>query len=141
MVKKSVNFLVFQSCFNGLSMPLGLIICTSIMLKVRSFREICMDLLKTFDDRDEAEKAEQLIDGGKRLASERDGTETIFNLFGHASWNNLYKLEMYNLPLLQQILKDRANDQPIDEKKYHEIISTLNYAASNFNLEIPDHWL
>jgi hypothetical protein len=41
-----------------------------------------MKLLNTYDDRDEAEKAESLITGEKRLASERDGTEVIYNLFG-----------------------------------------------------------
>jgi hypothetical protein len=39
-----------------------------------------MKLLNTYDDRDEAEKAESLITGEKRLASERDGTEVIYNL-------------------------------------------------------------
>ncbi|MCI2282366.1 hypothetical protein L3081_01845 [Colwellia sp. MSW7] len=44
-----------------------------------------MVLLNTYEDRDEAEKAEILISGDKRLASERDGTELIYNLFGQAS--------------------------------------------------------
>jgi len=100
-----------------------------------------MKLLNTYDDRDEAEKAEQLINGDKRLASERDGTETIYNLFGQPSWQNFYKLEMYNLPLLQQILEQRKNNQNFDEKKHQEIISMLRYAVNNFDLVIPPHWL
>ena len=100
-----------------------------------------MKLLNTYDDREEAEKAEQLIDGEKRLASERDGTETVYNLFGQPTWNNLYKLEMYNLPLLQKILKQRENNQSFDVKKYQEIITMLGYASNSFDLKIPAHWL
>jgi len=100
-----------------------------------------MKLLNTYDDRDAAEKAELSIDGEKRLASERDGTETIYNLFGQPSWSNLYKLEMYNLPLLQQILEQRNNNQSFDEKKHQEIISTLRYVVNNYGLKIPAHWL
>jgi hypothetical protein len=44
-----------------------------------------MVLLNTYEDRDEAEEAENLISGDKRLTSERDGTELIFNLFGQPS--------------------------------------------------------
>jgi hypothetical protein len=59
-----------------------------------------MPLLYTYEDLDEAEQAVTLITGEKRLASERDGTETIYNLFGVASWGNLYKLKIFNLPEL-----------------------------------------
>lgn len=100
-----------------------------------------MKLLNTYENREEAESAEQLISGKKRLASERDSTEVIYNLFGQASWSNFYKLEMFNLPLLEKILKERAAGNQFDSKKHMELISMLKYAAKQFELEIPIHWL
>lgn len=100
-----------------------------------------MKLLNTYEDRDEAEKAETLITGQKRLASERDGTEVIYNLFGQPTWNNFYKLDMFNLPLLQTIIEQRKNNRPYDQSKHTEILSMLKYAANSFELVIPKHWL
>jgi hypothetical protein len=100
-----------------------------------------MKLLNTYEDRDGAEKAESLITGEKRLASERDGTEVIYNLFGQATWGNFYKLSMFNLPLLQQIVERRKNSQTYDQAKHQEIISKLKYPSRAFELEIPKHWL
>jgi len=100
-----------------------------------------LKLLNSYEDRDEAEKAETLIVGEKRLASERDGTEVIYNLFGQPSWNNFYKLGMFNLPLLQSIIEQRKNNQSYDQSKHAEILSMLKYAAKSFDLIIPEHWL
>jgi len=100
-----------------------------------------MKLLNSYEDRDEAEKAETLITGEKRLASERDGTETIYNLFGVANWSNLYKLNMFNLPELQKIVELKNKNQPYDQSRHNEILSMLKYAASSFELKIPPHWL
>jgi hypothetical protein len=100
-----------------------------------------LKLLNSYEDRDDAENAETLITGEKRLASERDGTEVIYNLFGLASWNNFYKLGMFNLPLLQSIIEQRKNNQPYDQIKHKEILSMLKYAANSFELTIPEHWL
>ncbi len=100
-----------------------------------------MKLLNTYDYRDEAEKAVLLITGEKRLASERDGTEVIYNLFGEATWGNLYKLKMFNLPELQKLVEMKNKNQPFDQLRYKEIISMLKYAANTFELKIPDHWL
>jgi hypothetical protein len=100
-----------------------------------------MKLLNTYEDRDEAENAETFITGEKRLASERDGTETIYNLFGAASWGNLYKLNMFNLPELQKIVELKNNNQPYDQSRHNEILSMLKYAANSFELKIPKHWL
>ena len=97
-----------------------------------------MKLLNTYDDRDEAEL---LITGEKRLASERDGTDVIYNLFGEPNWNNFYKLKMFNLPLLQQILELRRTNQTYDQAKHQKIISMLEYVAKSFDLAIPEHWL
>ena len=66
-----------------------------------------MKLLNTYTDKEEAEMALQKITGTKRLASERDSTEIIYNLFGQPTWNNFYQLKMFKLPLLQEILKNR----------------------------------
>jgi len=75
-----------------------------------------MKLLNTYEDRDEAESAEQKIVGQKRLASERDSTEVIYNLFGQPSWGNFYKLGMFNLPLLKQIVDKKQLGQPYDKE-------------------------
>ncbi|WP_286741671.1 hypothetical protein [Pseudoalteromonas sp. UBA2102] len=100
-----------------------------------------MVLLNTYEDRDEAENAESLISGEKRLASERDGTELIFNLFGQPSWNNFYKLKMFNLPLLKELIELRKANKDYDIDKHKEIIAMLKYAANTFELDIPKHWL
>jgi hypothetical protein len=101
---------------------------------------ISMKLLNTYEDRDEAEKAERLIVGEKRLASERDGTEVIYNLFGIPTWSNFYKLDMFNLPLLQNIIEQRKINQSHDQIKHTEILLMLKYAANSFDLVIPEHW-
>ncbi|EPJ9447635.1 hypothetical protein ACKAWO_22430, partial [Escherichia coli] len=45
-------------------------------------RKIIMELLNTYDDKETAEIFFERIEGEKRLASERDATETVYNLFG-----------------------------------------------------------
>ncbi|GAA6170751.1 hypothetical protein NBRC116592_04210 [Colwellia sp. KU-HH00111] len=100
-----------------------------------------MKLLNTFDDRDNAELALTKLSGQKRLASERDGTETIYNLFGQATWSNLYKLDMFNLQALKELLDKRTNGENFDELRHIEIIKLLRYAESSFDLTIPKHWL
>lgn len=104
-------------------------------------RRIAMKLLNTYDDRDEAEKAVSLITREKRLASERDGTEVIYNLFGEATWGNLYKLKMFNLPELQKLVELKNKNLPYDQFRHKEIISMLRYASKSFDLQIPEHWL
>lgn len=76
-----------------------------------------MKLLNTYEDKDEAEEALTKISGEKRLASERDSTVVIYNLFGTPSWGNFYKLGMFNLPELQKILELRRTGQSIDLEK------------------------
>ena len=67
-----------------------------------------MKLLNTYDDRDEAEEAAEKLTGDKRLASERDATVVIYNLFGIPSWGNFHRLGMYNLSALKNLLDCRA---------------------------------
>jgi len=100
-----------------------------------------MKLLNTYEDKYEAEDALAKISGEKRLASERDSTIVIYNLFGTPSWGNFYKLGMFSLPELQGILELRKAGQPIDVAKYNEYIKTLSYVARTFDLSIPKHWL
>ena len=100
-----------------------------------------MKLLNTYDDKDEAEVALGRITGEKRLASERDSTVVIYNLFGQPSWGNFYRLGMFNLPELQVMLEQRNVGAPIDERRHREILTMLRYAAQSFELKIPDHWL
>ena len=100
-----------------------------------------MKLLNTYDDRDEGEAAEQKLAGERRLASERDSTETIYNLFGIPTWANFYRLGMYNLDVLQQIIESRKNNLEYDKAKHQEIISLLKIVSKNYELKIPEHWL
>ncbi|UAY66755.1 hypothetical protein K9O83_02665 [Enterobacter bugandensis] len=100
-----------------------------------------MKLLNTYENKDEAEEALSKISGEKRLASERDGTVTIYNLFGQSTWANFYKLDLFNLTELKGILELRKVGQPFDQKRYEEILVTLHYVARSFDLSIPEHWL
>lgn len=100
-----------------------------------------MKLLNTYDDRDEAEAAAEKLIGDKRLASERDATVIIYNLFGIPSWGNFHRLGMYNLDELKSLLERRMSWQSTDQIRYTEIISTLKIVAKNYCIEIPNHWL
>ncbi|EKO3923392.1 hypothetical protein GCS56_000630 [Vibrio metschnikovii] len=99
-----------------------------------------MKLLNTYEIKDEGEAALAKIDEPKRLASERDSTEVIYNLFGTPSWGNFYKLGMFNLDVLRVIVEQKNNGVPYDEKKHYEIVTMLQYVANNFGIEIPSHW-
>ncbi|MNL06671.1 hypothetical protein D3C87_1273140 [compost metagenome] len=100
-----------------------------------------MKLLNTYDDRDEANEAAEKLTGDKRLASERDATVVIYNLFGDPSWGNFHRLGMYNLGELKILLDRRSSWQPIDQVRHAEIIATLQSVAKNYSLGIPLHWL
>lgn len=99
-----------------------------------------MKLLNTYDDRDEAEAAAEKITGEKRLASERDSTVIIYNLFGIPTWGNFHRLGMYNLGELKTLLDCRASWQAAERARHAEILSTLCIVAKNFQTQIPTHW-
>lgn len=98
-------------------------------------------LLNSYDDQDEAKIAASRLVGDKRLASERDATVVIYNLFGLPSWGNLYRLEMYNLPELEALLACRSEWQYIELARHVEILNTLSIVAKNYAIEMPSHWL
>ncbi|WOL28677.1 MULTISPECIES: hypothetical protein [Pseudomonas] len=100
-----------------------------------------MKLLNTYDDHDEAKEAAEKLTGDKRLASERDATVVIYNLFGIPSWGNFHRLSMYNLGELKILLERRTNWQATDHARHAEIISTLKTVAKNYAIEVPTHWL
>jgi hypothetical protein len=100
-----------------------------------------MKLLNTYDARDEAEEAAEKLTGDKRLASERDSTVVIYNLFGIPSWSNFHRLDMYNLGELKPLLDRRADWQTVDQTRHTEIITTLKTVAKNYGIEVPRHWL
>lgn len=100
-----------------------------------------MKLLSTYDDRDEAEEAAEKLAGEKRLASERDATVVIYNLFGTPSWGNFHRLGMYNLVELKPLLQRRANWQAAEFARHIEIIAMLKTVAKNYGIEVPEHWL
>ncbi len=100
-----------------------------------------MKLLNTYEDRDDAEDAAEKLIGEKRLASERDATVVIYNLFGIPSWGNFHRLSMYNLGEMKNLLNCRASWHAADQVRHAEIIATLQIVAKNFAIEIPRHWL
>ena len=100
-----------------------------------------MKLLNTYEDRDEAEDAEQKLTGDRRLASERDATVVIYNLFGIPSWGNFHRLGMYNLSELKALLDRRMGWLPADEIRHAEMLATLQTVAKNYSIAVPAHWL
>lgn len=107
---------------------------------IRIVSQATMKLLNTYEDRDEAEAAADKLTGEKRLASERDATVVIYNLFGIPSWGNFHRLGMYNLGELKSLLDRRDGWQPDDQARHTEILATLKTVAKNYSLEIPHHW-
>ncbi|MDP2716487.1 hypothetical protein [Rheinheimera sp.] len=99
-----------------------------------------MKLLNTYDDKETAEHACSMISGVKRLASERDGTQTIYNLFGTPTWGNFYRLDMFNLKQLENLLSQRDTGLPYDQNQHRQIINQLRYVESSFELKIPERW-
>ncbi len=100
-----------------------------------------MKLLNTYEDRDDAEAASEKITGEKRLASERDATVVIYNLFGIPSWGNFHRLGMYNLGELKALLDRRAGWQAADHARHAKIIVTLKTVEKNYEIAVPEHWL
>jgi len=98
-------------------------------------------LLNTYEDRDEAEAAAEKLTGPKRLASERDDTTTIYNLFGAPTWGNFLRLGMYNLEELKTLLANRASWDGAQQARHAEIARTLAIVAKNYEIEVPAHWL
>ncbi|ABO23132.1 hypothetical protein Shew_1262 [Shewanella loihica PV-4] len=116
-------------------------ISRSMSASQKSSTVLIMKLLNTYEDKDEAEVALTKVQGPKRLATERDDNQVIYNLFGEPSWGNFYRLGMFQLPELQMLVAQRQNGQAYDEKKHREIITMLQYVAGSFELEIPAHWI
>jgi len=100
-----------------------------------------MKLLNTYDDRDEAEEAAEKLIGDKRLASERDSTVVIYNLFGIPSWGNFHKLGMYNLAELKTLLEKRSSWQDPELARHAAILTTLRTVSKNYDIVIPEHWI
>ena len=99
-----------------------------------------MKLLNTYDDKDEAEEAAEKLQGQKRLASERDSTVVIYNLFGMPTLGNFHRLGMYNLHELQTLLERRSSWGDQDVVRHKQILATLQIVAKNHVLAIPTHW-
>lgn len=100
-----------------------------------------MKLLNTYDEREDAEDAAEKLIGEKRLASERDSTTVIYNLFGIPNWRNFHQLGMYNLNELKSLLERRSSWQEEDQRVHASIIATLKTVAKNYDITVPPHWL
>ena len=99
-----------------------------------------MQHLYTFETTDEAEEALVKLLGPKRLASDRDGTEVVYKLFGELTWRNLYALGMHNLPELKSILSQRDSGCAYDKNRHCEIVAALENISRVLGLTIPAHW-
>ena len=99
-----------------------------------------MQHLYTFETKEEAEEALVKLSGPKRLASDRDGTEVIYNLFGELTWKNLYALGLYNLPELKSVLSQRDSESTYNINRHREIIAALENTSRVLGLPIPAHW-
>lgn len=100
-----------------------------------------MKLLNTYDDKDDAEDALAKLQGEKRLASERDATVVIYNLFGVPTWGNFHRLGMYRLAELGSLLAKRESWNDADVARHQEILASLQVVSKNYGTEIPSHWL
>lgn len=105
------------------------------------YERAAVKLLNTYDDHDDAKEAAEKLVGEKRLASERDATVVIYNLFGIPSWGNFHRLDMYNLKELKRLLDRRALWQEADQVRHAAIIDALRVVEKNYNIELPRHWL
>ncbi len=99
-----------------------------------------MELLITYDDEAEAEAAAKVIIGEKRLASDRDDNEIIYRLFGEPTWTNFFKLGMYDLPLLKELVDLKRAGEPYDVDRYQAILASLQFVETSYGLKVPVHW-
>ncbi len=100
-----------------------------------------MKHLYTFETKEEAEEALAKLVGPKRLASDRDGSEVIYNLLGEVTWRNLYALGLHNLPELQSILSQRDSGGAYNRDRHGAIIASLENTSRVLGLAIPSHWI
>ena len=100
-----------------------------------------MKLLNTYQDSEEAAEAAKKLLGSVRVASERDATETIYNVFGIPSWQNFYKLGMYDLPELKLLIESRDRWSEVNRERHDSIIKTITVVAKNYSIVVPKHWL
>lgn len=100
-----------------------------------------MHLLNTYDCKDDADEAATLIKGPVRVASERDDTSTVYNLFADASWKNLYSLGMYDLKVLKRLLETRESWGDREKNQHIDIMQGLERVCRKYELRLPSHWL
>jgi len=99
-----------------------------------------MHLLNSYDTKDDADDAAAVLKGPLRVASERDDTTTIYNLFGEATWANLYNLKMYDLVELRGLLGRRSQWTESENAQHSQILQGLERVATKYQLSIPSHW-
>ena len=100
-----------------------------------------MELLMTYDDEGEAETALELLAGEKRLVSDRDDNEVIYRLFGEPTWTNFFKLGLYDLPVLKELVEQRAKGaEAYDAERHQAILATLRSVENSYGLQVPEHW-
>lgn len=99
-----------------------------------------MHLLNSYDTKDNADDAAAVLKGSLRVASERDDTTTIYNLFGEATWANLYSLKMYDLVALKGLLGRRSQWTESEKAQHSQILQGLERVSTKYQLSIPSHW-
>ncbi|WP_243748841.1 hypothetical protein [Pseudomaricurvus alcaniphilus] len=64
----------------------------------------------------------------------------IYNLFGEPTWSNFYKLGVFNLDQLKEIVAKKQAGEEYHQQWHNEITAMLEYAAKSFDLAIPEYW-
>ena len=54
---------------------------------------------------------------------------------------NFYALGMFNLAELKQIVEARKAGLDYNQRRHQEILGTLRYVESSFEITIPAHWV
>lgn len=95
-----------------------------------------MVLINTYENQYDAELALSRLNGVKRLASERDDNEVVYNLFGDATWTNLHAINLFRLNDLKLLI----NGGYFEPEEILAISAAVKMAARIFSLKIPCHW-
>jgi len=53
---------------------------------------------------------------------------------------NIFKLGMYDLPLLKDLVELKKAGQPYDVSRHQGILNSLQFVESSYGLGIPERW-
>ena len=99
-----------------------------------------MELLITYENEAGAGAALEVLAGEKRLVSDRDDNEVIYRLFGEPTWTNFFKLGLYDLPVLKELVASKKAGKAYDAERHEGILTSLRSVENCFGLTVPEHW-